>query len=66
LNLLKYFYVRVFQALSRAPDIIIFTERAAYLRLFFYGLIDEADRRDLQIHLLVTLCYSMVLSLVLF
>jgi len=36
------------------------------LRLFFYWLIDEADRRDLQIHLLVTLCYAMVLSLILF
>ncbi len=56
----------VSKALSRAPDIIIFTERAAYFRLFFYGLIDEADRRDLQIHLLVTLCYAMDLSLILF
>jgi len=31
----------------------------------FCGLIDEAERRDLQIHLLVTLSYAMVLPLML-
>ena len=55
-----------FQSVKPRTRYHYFTERAAYLRLFFYGLIDEADRRDLQIHLLVTLCYAMVLSLILF
>ena len=43
-----------------------FYRKSRLFAALFYGLIDEADRRDLQIHLLVTLCYAMDLSVILF